>query len=126
MDYLGALRDRTAAFIAQDPVQVTITRTTSQEDGYGGWVGVETTLGPFACRLYPRRTDDTRDVTEGTARQTDAWGAMFPHDADVAAGDGVEDVIETPDGRKFRVRAVLRRTWEGAVYAIQADCEEVR
>lgn len=112
--------------IAQDPVQVTVQRREWRDNGAGGRVAVDSTLGPYTARVYYRQPQDRLDVDEAGGRYRDELGVLLPHDADVRAGDDVEDVLMTEDGRRLRVRAVMVRTWAGQRWAVQAICQEVR
>lgn len=123
---LESLRKHNATLIDQDPVEVSVERTTWRDDGAGGRVAEETTLGPYRCRVYHRDSETAQVVTEGAARYVDEWGVTFPWDVDLRAGDMDADILVLPDGRRLRVRAVIPRTWAGERFAVHAICELVR
>lgn len=123
---IESLRRYYQLLIAADPVQVSVERTEWVPDGAGGRVAQARTLGPYTARVYHRGADTSPATTEAGVRYADEWGVLLMWDADVRAGDGVEDVLVLPDGRRLRVRAVIPRTWAGERYAVQAICEEVR
>lgn len=123
---IDSLRRHNDLLIAADPVQVTVERTEWVPDGSGGRAAQTRTLGPYTARVYHRDADTAPTATEAGVRYGDQWGVLLPHDADVRAGDDVEDVLVLPGGRRLRVRAVIARTWAGERYAAQAICEEVR
>src|SRR5690606_37679325 len=75
---LESLRKHNATLIDQDPVEVSVERTTWRDDGAGGRVAEETTLGPYRCRVYHRDSETAQVVTEGAARYVDEWGVTFP------------------------------------------------
>lgn len=120
------LRRANQAVINQDPIEVSVQRRQWADNGAGGRQAVDSTLGPYTARVYYRRPEDRLDVNEAGGRYRDEIGVLLPHDADVRAGDDVEDVIVTADGRRLRVRAVMVRTWAGERWAVQAVCQEVR
>ncbi|WPD20181.1 hypothetical protein [Thermaerobacter composti] len=121
MSTLKALRGAHARLIAENPVQVTVTRTTSTRKETGGRSKQETVLPAFTGRLVPRNLQPEATQTEAGTQRVFDWLLLAPHDADLKATDRLE-----ADGRTFRVVRVIERKLGGEVFAKQATLEEVQ
>ncbi len=127
MDTLSALRAAHRRMIAENPVQVTISRTERVEQN-GAFAEVKSQHGPYIVRLFQnlsQRSAREVTVTPGT-KQTDArWGLAADESADLRAGPEVTDEFEVDGGGSFRITAVYPLMLAGSVYGYQAELERV-
>lgn len=124
MTTIEALRDVTARMIAENPVQVVVHRVEYLDDGAGGRVKLESDLPAFAGRLVPSRSRAFGRQTEAGLAQLAPWVLLAPWDADLQSGSDVEDTF-TVGSRCYRIIRVTRRAWQGEVYALHAELEEI-
>ncbi len=124
MTTIEALRDATTRAIAENPVQVAIRRVEYADDGAGGRVKAEADVPVFAGRLVPSRFRGLSRQNEAGTVQLAPWVLLAPWNADVRAGSDVQDTFEA-GGKRYRIVRVIRRAWQGEVYALHAELEEV-
>lgn len=109
--------------IASNPSSITIKRAREASDGAGGSRRETVELPAQVMRIFMSAfagTDAKDKAGLGGHVQTQRWGLLAAHDADVAKGDEF-----THQGRPFRVRAVSPAGTGGQATAIHADIEEV-
>lgn len=123
MTTLETLRTNSATVIRENPVPIAIHRVEQTEGTDGGRTSQKSDLPAFTGRLVPSK-DHASQTNEAGPLALSGWLLLAPHDADLRAGDGVQDTFVV-GGRSFRVVQVLDRKWEGAVYSRQAVLEEV-
>ena len=120
---LETLRANSAAVIGENPVSIAIHRVERTEGSDGGRASQESDLPAFTARLVPS-TEHAAQTDEAGPLAVSGWLLLAPHDADLRAGDGVQDTFAA-GGLSFRVVQVLDRKWEGQVYSRQAMLEEL-
>lgn len=121
MSTLKALRDAHARLIAENPVEVTGTRTTYVRKETGGRSKQEIGLPSFMGRLVARNLMPALTQSEAGTQRVFDWLLLAPHDADLKTADRLE-----AEGRTFRVVRVIERKLGGEVFAKQATLEEVQ
>lgn len=120
-----ALREGHQRLIAENPVTITVLRTRKVPQD-GGFDQVESTGGPYTCRIVlqstgvPNRVEHLAGIMELDRR----WMLLAPHDADLQAGPHVEDRF-TVNGETWRIKAVYRRTVHGEVASQECELERV-
>ncbi len=116
-DSLRAAHSRT---IAENPVQITLTRTVQVSDGAGGTFIQTSAIGPLTVCLVPvKQRAQTMDLVSGSLTLA-PWSLLAAWNADVQAGDTF-----AAGGRSYRVRRIIPRQAAGVVWGLQADLEEV-
>jgi len=127
MDILSALCAAHRRMIAENPVQVTISRTERVEQN-GAFAEVKSQHGPYTVRLFQnlsQRSAREVTVTPGTKQTDTRWGLAADESADLRAGPDVTDEFEVAGVGSFRVTAVYPLMLAGATYGYQAELERV-
>lgn len=109
-------RKKDVAFtISQNPVEITIERTTKTASG-GGRKVEKTTLGPFTVRIFQQGgkqiTVNASASTAGTRQDAPMWAFLADADADIQCTSAITDEF-TALGQRFRVTAASERYWQG-------------
>ncbi len=109
-------RKKDVAFtISQNPVEITIERTTKTASG-GGRKVEKTTLGPFTVRIFQRGgkqiTVNASASTAGTRQDAPIWAFLADESADIQCTSTITDEFEA-FGQRFRVTAANARYWQG-------------
>lgn len=121
-----ALRRAQRQVIAENPVEITITRVEKVERD-GAFEEIEDTVGPFTVRVFQRNSGAApQEVSTlaGTKLVDTRWGLIADHLADIRTGANVKDEFEAL-GCRFLVVAVYPQTAFGQVVGYQADLERV-
>lgn len=127
MDTLSALSAAHRRMIAENPVQVTVSRTERVEQN-GAFAEVKSQHGPYTVRLFQSQSlRSAREVTAtpGTKQTDTRWGLAADESADLRAGPDVTDEFEVVGIGIFRVVAVYPLVLAGVIYGYQADLERV-
>lgn len=109
-------RKKDVAFtISENPVQITIERTTKTASG-GGRKVEKSTLGPYTVRIFQQGgkqiTLNTSATTAGTRQDEPIWAFLADADADIQCTSAVTDEF-TALGQRFRVTEARERYWQG-------------
>lgn len=109
-------RKKDVAFtISQNPVEITIERTTKTASG-GGRKVEKSTLGPFTVRIFQQGgkqiTVSTSASTAGTRQDAPMWAFLADENADIQCTSTITDEFEA-FGQRFRVTAANARYWQG-------------
>lgn len=109
-------RKKDVAFtISQNPVEITIERTTKTASG-GGRKVEKTTLGPFTVRIFQQGgkqiTVNTSASTAGTRQDAPMWAFLADESADIQCTSTITDEFEA-FGQRFRVTAANARYCQG-------------
>ena len=109
-------RKKDVAFaIAENPVQITIERTTKTARG-GGRKVEKSTLGPYTVRIFQQGwkqlTVNTSATTAGTRQDAPMWAFLADENADIQCTSTITDEFEA-FGQRFRVTAASERYWHG-------------
>lgn len=109
-------RKKDVAFtISENPVQITIERTTKTASGGGRKVD-KSTLGPYTVRIFQQGvkqiTVNASATTAGTRQDAPMWAFLADADADIQCTSAVTDEF-TALGQRFRVTAASERYWQG-------------
>ena len=109
-------RKKDVAFtIAENPVQITIERTTKTASG-GGRKVEKSTLGPYTVRIFQQGgkqiTVNTSASTAGTRQGAPMWAFLADESADIQCTSTITDEFEA-FGQRFRVTAANARYWQG-------------
>ena len=109
-------RKKDVAFtIAENPVQITIERTTKTASG-GGRKVEKSTLGPYTVRIFQQGgkqiTVNTSASTAGTRQDAPMWAFLADESADIQCTSSITDEFEA-FGQRFRVTAAHARYWQG-------------
>lgn len=127
MSVTSALRRAQLEAIRENPVEITIQRTTKASDATGGLSETVRTVGPITVRVAMQKTVDSRTLsgTVGTKITNPTWGLIADHEADLQAGTEVKDEFDVEGLGHFVITAV--RPWKvlGDVIGYQADLEKV-
>lgn len=124
MTTIAALRDATARAIAENPIVVAVHRVEYADDGAGGRVKLESDLPAFTGRLLPSWFRGLSRQNEAGTVQLAPWVLLAPWNADLQAGSNVQDTFEA-GGKRYRIVRVIPRAWQGQVYALHAELEEI-
>lgn len=127
MSVTTALRQAQREAIQENPVEITIQRTTKAADATGGLSDTVSIVGPFKVRIVMQRSVDSNIVsgTAGTKVTNPNWGLIADHEIDLQAGADVKDEFDVADLGHFIITAV--RPWKvlGDTIGYQADLEKV-
>ena len=109
-------RKKDVAFaIAENPVQITIERTTKTASG-GGRKVEKSMLGPYTVRIFKQGgkqiTVNTSATTAGTRQDAPMWAFLADENADIQCTSTITDEFEA-FGQRFRVTAANARYWHG-------------
>lgn len=121
-----ALRRAQRQVIAENAVQVTITRTEKIE-AEGAFQEQTSTIGPLTVRVFQRNSGSApQEVSTlaGTKHVDTRWGLLADWQADIRSGANVKDEFEA-FGYRFLVVAVYPQMAFGQVIGYQADLERV-
>lgn len=121
-----ALRRAQQQVIAENPVEITITRIERVEQN-GGFDELQSTAGPFTVRVFQRNSGafpQEVSTLAGTKHVDTRWGLLADWQADIRAGANVKDEFEA-FGYRFLVVSVYPQTVYGQVVGYQADLERV-
>jgi len=121
-----ALRRAQQQVIAENAVQVTITRTEKVETD-GAFEEQTSMVGPLTVRIFQRSSGSApQDISTlaGTKKVDTRWGLLADWQADIRSGANVKDEFEAY-GQRFLVVAVYPQTAFGQVVGYQADLERV-
>lgn len=123
---IEALRQAHKRAIAENPIVITISRTTKVPQG-GAFVEQPSTVGPFTVRLFQRNnSSNVQEISTlaGTKQIDRQWGLLADYQADIQAGPNIKDEF-TANGMDFLVIAVYPQTMLGQVVCFQVDLERV-
>lgn len=125
-DLVSLRRQHIQWAISQNPIEITIRRTTKQDKG-GHFEEVEEDIGPFTVRIFQQsfRAPQETSTLAGTKNIDRGWGLLADHTADIKAGSNVLDEFEVPGLGKFQVIAVYPQIVKGQLVGYQADLEKV-
>lgn len=127
MDLVAMRREHVKWVIQQNPVTITINRTTKTRSG-GGFTPVQSVAGPFTVRVFEQGTNrPTREVsaTAGTKEEDPGWGLLADYQADIQAGPLVKDEFDVAGLGHFMVKGVSPQLALGQVVGYQVDLERV-
>lgn len=112
--------------IQQNPVDIVIRRVEQVRKG-GAYEEVESEHGPFTVRIYGKRTQIPREVSNfsGKKQVDTAYGLLADREADLKAGPRVTDTFDAY-GETFEVVSVRPQIWRGEVLGYQAELERVK
>lgn len=123
---IDALRRAQRQAIAENAVQITISRTEKIEAD-GAFQERISTVGPFTVRVFQRDSGAApQEVSTlaGTKLVDTRWGLLADWQADIRAGANVKDEFEA-FGYRFLVVAVYPQRVMGQIVGYQADLERM-
>lgn len=121
-----ALRRAQRQAIAENPVEITITRIEKVERG-GAFEEKKSTVGPFLVRLFNRNSNVlVKEIsTLAGMKQVDTrWGMLADWQAEFRVGSNVLDTFVAFD-TTFIITAIYPQTAYGQIVGYQADIEAV-
>lgn len=127
MDLVAMRRDHIKWVIQQNPVTITIQRTTKARSG-GGFTQAQSIVGPFTIRVFEQGTNRAaREVSAvaGTKGEDPGWGLLADYLADIQASPLVKDEFDVAGLGHFVVKAVAPQLALGQVVGYQVDLERV-
>jgi len=112
--------------IQQNPVEITIKRTTKVDAG-GYLDEVQSEHGPYVVRIFQKGSKIPQEVSTlaGIKQVEAAWGLLADYETEIKAGANVLDEFEVAGLGKFQVVAVYPQIVQGEVIGYQADLEKV-
>lgn len=126
-DLVTMRRDHIKWVIQQNPVTITIQRTTKTRSG-GGFSQATNIVGPFVVRIFEQgmnRTPGEISAVAGVKQEDPGWGLLADYLADIQAGPLIKDEFDAPSLGHFVVKAVTPQLALGQVVGFQCDLERV-
>jgi len=126
MDFAAIRSEHIKRTIDENPVSVTITRTTKVKDK-GGFRQEQSTLGPYTVRVHQGSggVAKTFDKVGGRKHEDAAWGLLAGPEADIRADELTLDTFEAPSIGKFEVTSVTPQVVKGTLCGLQAELKKV-
>ncbi len=126
MNLIATMKNAQAQVIAENPVQITIRRTTKVAEG-GGFNEHASNVGPFTVRVYQQKAVNSQETSAlvGTKYVSKSWGLLTDYQADVQASPTIKDEFDVADVGRFVVKAVYPQKIQGEIWGYQADLEKV-
>lgn len=116
---IDALRLAHLRLIDESPVEITLKRPVREEDGAGGYIEWDPEeIGPVRVRIVPQSAASARHVEAGEVFKR-RWLIFAPYDADIRRKDRLEH-----EGAELEITRVIKRWYQGNVYAVQCEAEE--
>lgn len=118
--------DHIARTIAENPTDITITRTEKTVSG-GGFASSTTQKGPFTVRIFQdgRAGAHARFEQPGHKAEDAGWGLLADRNADIKAGPDVEDTFEVAGLGTFSITDVTPQYAVGKLAGFHAKIERV-
>lgn len=127
----AALRRAHQALIAQNPVEITISRTTLASNNAGGYAAPVAVpqASPITARVYEEQPlqNGSRVETDlpGQVQREKRWGLLAPDTADLKADPQTMDEFTLVGMGHFRLTSVVPKRHAGELYGYQAELEKV-
>jgi len=120
-----AARSAIDTLISDNPVMLVVLRKPEVDGGMGQEVvfGELRAAGEYRCRIGrdPGRLQKAGENSVGMFANSD-WLVTAPWFADIR----IDDVLQKPDGKQWRVGPVEKSKASGEVFAVKATLEEVQ
>jgi hypothetical protein len=126
MNLIATMKNAQTQVISENPVQITIHRTTKEEKD-GGFKEHKSNVGPFTVRVYQQKAVNSQESSAlvGTKYVSKSWGLLTDYQADVQATPDIRDEFDVEDIGHFRILAVYPQKIQGEIWGYQADLEKV-